>query len=136
SDRVSSTITGGTYPLDIPATVASFQANPANRNFQPRAYTNNYLIPERIYQYTMSVQQQLPGRFVLTAAYVGSQGRNLFLRSITNQIKGLIQTSPTANAVVVRQWDIVQPDGVTVLRPFAEIDIKSSGGRDNYNAMQ
>jgi uncharacterized lipoprotein YmbA len=136
SDRISSTLTGGTYPLDIPATVTAFQANPTNRNFQPRAYTNNYLIPERIYQYTTSVQQQLPGRFVLTAAYVGSQGRNLFLRSVTNQITGLIQTSPTANAVVVRQWDLVQPDGVTVLRPFAEIDIKTSGGRDNYNAMQ
>jgi hypothetical protein len=136
SDRVSSTITGGTYPLDIPATVASFQSNPNNRNFQPRAYTNNYLIPERIYQYTTSIQQQLPGRFVLTAAYVGSQGRNLFLRSVTNQITGLIQTSPTANAIVVRQWDLVQPDGVTVLRPFAEIDVKTSGGRDSYNAMQ
>src|SRR4029078_6193265 len=102
----------------------------------PRAYTNNYLIPERIYQYTASVQQQMPGKFVLTAAYIGSQGRNLFLRSITNQITGLIQASPTSNAAVVRQWDQVQADGVTVLRPYAEIDVKTSGGRDQYNAMQ
>ncbi len=136
SDRVSSTLTGGTYPLNVPATVAAFAADPNNRNFQPRAYTNNYTIPERIYQYTLSVQQQLPARFTLTAAYVGSQGRNLFLRSVTNQITRLIQTSPTASATVVRQWDIVQPDGVTVRRPFAEIDIKTSGGRDKYSAMQ
>ena len=136
SDRVSSTLTGGAYPLNVPATVASFAADPTNRNFQPRAYTNNYLIPERIYQYTMSVQQQLPAKFTLTAAYVGSQGRNLFLRSVTNQITRLIQPTPTSNAIVVRQWDLVQPDGVTVLRPFAEIDIKTSGGRDKYNAMQ
>lgn len=136
SDRVSSTITGGTYPLDIPATVASFQTNPNNRNFQPRAYTNEYTIPEKIYQYTTSIQQQLPAKFTATVAYVGSQGRNLFLRSVTNQITRLIQTSPTSNAIVVRQWDLVQPDGVTVLRPYAEIDIKTTGGHDSYNAMQ
>jgi len=39
-----------------------------------------YQIPERILSYTASVQQELPGSTVLTVAYVGSQGRNLFLR--------------------------------------------------------
>jgi hypothetical protein len=136
SDRVSSTITGGVYPLNIPGTVTNFVSNPTNRNFQPRAYTSRYEIPERVYSYTTSVQQELPGNFVATVAYVGSQGRNLFLRSVTNQIVRLIQTSPTANATVVRQWDIIQPDGVTVFRPFAEIDIKTSGGRDTYHALQ
>ena len=34
----------------------------------------------------LSIQQELPGNTVLTVAYVGSQGRNLFLRSITNSI--------------------------------------------------
>ena len=55
--------------------------------FTPRAYDiNGYAVPERVGQYGASVQQQLPGNTVLTVAYVGSQGRNLFLRSITNRI--------------------------------------------------
>ena len=38
------------------------------------------------------MQQELVYKMVLTAAYVGSQGRNLFLRSVTNQI---VSVSPT-----------------------------------------
>ena len=48
----------------------------------------DYQVPERIYQYNLSVQREFPGRFVATAAYVGSQGRNLFLRSIANTALG------------------------------------------------
>lgn len=55
--------------------------------FTPRAYdTDGYEVPERVLQYGASVQQELPGNTVLTVGYVGSQGRNLFLRSITNRI--------------------------------------------------
>lgn len=55
--------------------------------FTPRAYdTNGYRVPERVGQYGFSVQQELPGNTVLTVGYVGSQGRNLFLRSVTNRI--------------------------------------------------
>jgi hypothetical protein len=55
--------------------------------FTPRAYdVNGYRVPERVLQYGFSVQQQLPGNTVLTVGYVGSQGRNLFLRGITNRI--------------------------------------------------
>ncbi|HMT08339.1 MAG TPA: TonB-dependent receptor [Pyrinomonadaceae bacterium] len=55
--------------------------------FTPRAYdTDGYIVPERVFQYGASFQQQLPSNTVLTVAYVGSQGRNLFLRSITNKI--------------------------------------------------
>jgi hypothetical protein len=57
------------------------------QRFTPRAYdVNGYKVPERVLQYGFSVQQQLPGNTVLTVGYVGSQGRNLFLRSITNRI--------------------------------------------------
>lgn len=55
--------------------------------FTPRAYdTNGYKVPERVFQYGFSVQQELPGNTVLTVGYVGSRGSNLFLRSITNRI--------------------------------------------------
>src|SRR6185503_145574 len=97
SDRISSTFTsnpifsGGpplAFPLDSTAAVAFF-TNPANvntRSYQPRAYSPDYKIPEKVYQYTVSVQQELVKDTVLTVAYVGSQGRNLFLRSIANKI--------------------------------------------------
>ena len=73
----------------IRAAAVAFFNNPANvntRSYQPRAYSPDYKIPEKVYQYTFSLQQELFSGTVLTAAYVGSQGRNLFLRSIANKI--------------------------------------------------
>ena len=76
-----------------------------------------------------------------TAAYVGSQGRNLFLRSIANQIIG-VQTNGAVAATAVREFDIVTAQwrrrrgSPAIQRPFAEIDYKTSGGHDSYNAMQ
>jgi hypothetical protein len=147
SDRVNSTFTSGprinpAFPADIAGIVANFNANPSNRSYQPRAYDRaNFELPERIYSYTVSVQQELPYKMALTLAYVGSQGRNLFLRSVTNQItQVLTNVNPSANAIVIRQFSIVTPGGPgvnpTVQNPFAEVDYKTSGGHDSYNAGQ
>ena len=76
-----------------------------------------------------------------TAAYVGSQGRNLFLRSVANQHHR--RSSPTrtrrAPRFVIREFSIVQRDAAGnitgVQNPYAEVDYKTSGGHDNYNAM-
>ena len=135
SDRISSTLTGGAYPIDPALLRANFVNNPNNRSYQPRAYAPEYTIPERVYQYSASVQRELPGGFVATAAYVGSQGRNLFLRSWANKIVDVRTNAiPTANAVVIREFDIVNDSSIQ--RPFAEVDYKTSGGHDNYNSMQ
>jgi hypothetical protein len=143
SDRISTTLSGGglAYPLDPNVAVANFVNNPNNRSYQPRAYANEYAIPERIWQYTASVQRDLGARAAVTAAYVGAQGRNLFLRSVSNQITQVITNPNPANAaIVVRQFSISQRDAAGnitgVQNPFAEIDYKTSGGRDNYNALQ
>ena len=123
------------FPVNADVLRANFVNNPNNRSYQPRAYAPDYTIPERVYQYSASVQQELTGGFVVTAAYVGSQGRNLFLRSWANQITQVrTNANPAANAVVIREFDIV--NGSTVLRPFAEVDFKTSGGHDSYNSMQ
>jgi hypothetical protein len=134
SDRISTTLGGGTFPVDSALLRATFVNNPNNRQYQPRAYANEYTIPERVYQYSVSAQRDLPWQMVGTAAYVGSQGRNLFLRSFTNKIVD-VRTNPNAaaNAIVIRQFDIVND---TIQRPFAEVDYKTSGGRDSYNALQ
>ena len=82
--RNTSTIAGG-LSTTTGATVSTIGGVPPR--FTPRAYdVNGYRVPERVGQYGISVQQQLPGNTVLTVGYVGSQGRNLFLRSITNRI--------------------------------------------------
>jgi hypothetical protein len=167
SDRISSTFTsnpifaGGpslAFPLDPAAAVAFFN-NPANantRSYQPRAYAPEYKIPEKVYQYTFSLQQELFSGTVLTAAYVGSQGRNLFLRSIANKIlpgqttvAGNIASLPAGVGVVnvadpstgritavrtVREFSIIS--GNNVQNPFAEVDYKTAGGDDSYNALQ
>ncbi len=141
SDRVSSTLANSAYPIDPAVLTALFTSTPNNRQYQPRAYANDYTIPERVYQYTASVQQELPGRMAATAAYVGSQGRNLFLRSVANQIVGVYTNPNPANAaVVVREWSIVTArdaagNPTAVQNPYAEVDYKTSGGHDSYNAM-
>lgn len=159
SDRISSTFSGtsplNVFPLDPAAATAFFIANPANRSFQPRAYSSDYEIPEKVYQYSFSVQQELFYNMVATVAYVGSQGRNLFLRSVANKILpgqtsivnganlpagfGLINRTDLAtgrviNITTVREFSTLS--GTNALNPFAEVDYKTSGGSDSYNALQ
>ncbi|MCB1023975.1 MAG: TonB-dependent receptor, partial [Acidobacteria bacterium] len=157
SDRISSTISSGallTFPADIPAIVDNFTNNTLNRQYQPRAYAADYKIPERVFQYTFSWQQELPYNLVSTVAYVGSQGRNLFLRSVTNKVLpgfttianganlpagvGVINRTNANGQVIgvntVREFDVL--NGTTQNRPFAEVDYKTSGGDDTYNALQ
>jgi hypothetical protein len=136
SDLINTVVNGGGYPIDVAAVKTNFANTPLNRSFTPRAYDPNYTIPERIYTYNASVQQELPGGFVATAAYVGSQGRNLFLRSIANRIIGVrTNPDPTQAGIIIREFDI-DNGGTNVLRPFGEVDYKTSGGHDSYNAMQ
>ncbi len=126
SDRVSRTLTGVTFPI-VPATIiANYDINDPNLGFQPRAYAPDYRVPERVLSYTASVQQQLPAGTVLTVAYVGSQGRNLFLRSWTNRIVSVATNPTTGAAIETRQFG----------NRFAQIDYKTSGGTDHYDSLQ
>jgi hypothetical protein len=158
SDRISSTITSGSllaFPANISAIVANFNNNPNDRSYQPRAYASDYTVPERVYQYTASWQQDWGNGYTSTFAYVGSQGRNLFLRSVANKILpgstsivnganipsgfGVVNRTDAATGQVigvstVREFSILS--GSSVQSPFAEIDYKTSGGRDSYNALQ
>ena len=144
SDRISSTLSNvaNAFPANIATIVANFIANPNNRSYQPRAYDRaNYSVPERVFTYSGSMQQELPYKMVLTLAYVGSQGRNLFLRSVANQIVAVrTNVNPANAAIVIREFSIVTENGAgqnpTVQNPYAEIDYKRSGGHDSYNALQ
>jgi hypothetical protein len=128
SDVVNRTFagTGISYPINPTQIIGNYNINDPNLQFQPRAYDPGYRVPEQVLSYTASVQQTLPGNSVLTVAYVGSQGRNLFLRSVTNKITGVATNPTTGAAIVTREFG----------DRFAEIDYKTSGGRDHYNALQ
>ncbi len=144
SDRISTTLSNvaNAFPANPATLIANFTSNPNNRSFQPRAYDiQNYSFPERIFSYTVSLQQELPHQIGLTVAYVGSQGRNLFLRSVANNItQVLTNVNPANNAIIIREFSQVTPGAAganpTVLNPFAEVDYKRSGGHDSYNALQ
>jgi len=168
SDRISSTVSNSAFDPNIAAFVAatraSFIANPNNRVYQPRAYASEYTIPEKVYSYTFSLQQELPYKVVATVAYVGSEGRNLFLRGLSNTLRGgnativngaalpsnagvVNRTDPGTGRVIgvtsIRVFDIINNAAVCgasaanpICKPFAEIDTKTSGGTDNYRSLQ
>lgn len=168
SDRINSTVTNSAFDPNIAAFVqatrTNFINNPNNRVYQPRAYAPEYRIPEKVHSYTFSMQQELPYKLVATIAYVGSQGRNLFLRGLSNTLRagqtsilngsplpdgvGVINRTDAAGRVIgvtsVRVFDIINnlaacglaAGAVPLCRPFAEIDTKTSGGSDSYNALQ
>lgn len=167
SDRINSTVAGGAFDANIAGFVQTvrngFISNPNNRQYQPRAYAAEYLIPEKVYQYTASVQQELPYKVVGTFAFVGSQGRNLFLRGLSNTLRGgnativngqplpsnagVVNRTDSAGRIIgvtsIRQFDIINNAAACgasasnpICKPFAEIDTKTSGGTDNYSALQ
>lgn len=129
NDRIGTTISSGAslkYPLDIPSVYSNYNVNSPTLGYQPRAYAPNYQIPEKVLSYSASWEQQLPGNIVTTLAYVGSQGRNLFLRSITNKIVSVNTNATTGVGSAVREFG----------GRFAEIDYKTSGGADHYDSLQ
>jgi len=156
SNRISSTLNGGSFPQDPNVIAANFVNNPNNRSYQPRAYAPDYSIPEKVYSYSFSWEQELPYKLQLTTAFVGSQGRNLFLRSVANRILpgqtsigpgattlpagfGVVNVTDAGGNVVavrtVREFSILNGVGAP-LNPYAEVDYKTSGGHDNYRALQ
>lgn len=125
SDRVTVTLTNAAFPVNSQQIIANTNVNNLT-GFTPRAYAPGYTLPERVLSYTASIQQEFWGGTVLTVAYVGSQGRNLFLRSWTNGIVGITQ-NPVSGA------------GSAVLElgsRFGQMDYKTSGGTDHYDSMQ
>jgi hypothetical protein len=127
SDRATRTLTTNiSFPVNPTQVLGGYNILDPNLNYQPRAYAGGYQLPEKILSYTASVQQAIRGGAVLTVAYVGSQGRNLFLRSWTNRIIG-VTTNPVTGA------------GTPILQfgpRFAQIDYKTSGGTDHYDSLQ
>jgi hypothetical protein len=78
------------------------------------------------YQYSFSLQRELPFGFVMDAAYVGKSAVDLYRVRNLNQLKaGTVQANPGIN--------------VNALRPFyglAAINYSEQSGRSSYNSAQ
>jgi hypothetical protein len=86
----------------------------------PNAFTTvdtiaNNLKNPRTQQYNFDIQRELPSRFILTAAYVGTRGSNLFVNQDYN---------PTVNF------------GPRLNPNFGDILVRSNAGHSNYNSAQ
>jgi hypothetical protein len=125
SDRVTVSASNASFPVNSQAIINTFDPNTMS-GFQPRVYAPGYKIPEKILSYTASIQQKLPLDTVMTLAFVGSQGRNLFLRAWTNVMTGVTMNQTTGAGSAVLQYS----------SKFAQMDYKTTGGCDNYNSMQ
>jgi len=80
--------------------------------------------------------------------YVGSVGRNLFLRAITNKINGVFENATTGAGTAIREFTVggtpttysstgaIVTPGAAGTNRFAEIDYKTSGGTDQYHSLQ
>jgi hypothetical protein len=156
AERISTTATSGAFlffPVDENAIRANFINNPNNRSYQPRAYANDYTLPERVYQYTASDSAGTAGC---------DDGNDRVCRQPGSEpvppqrVESIVGVLPSGTAL--REFDIITcangavQDGRTTPNttsnlcagstaaskqsPFAEVDYKTSGGHDSYNALQ
>jgi len=134
SDRYSTGLTGGTFPIDSAAVARGFVENPDTRQFQPLAFSRDFTSPERAYKWETSITKTLNGLYDLRLLYTGNVGRGLSLAGVANPIVG-VQTNPDPSkpAIVVRRFDTVR-DGL-VFKPFGEFFFRSSDGRSSYNGL-
>ena len=117
SDVNRFTLANQKYPVDLSALTSGVLPPQTPRGYD----VSGYRVPEKNIQFGASIQQLLPSELVAQIGYTGSLGRNLFQRSITNLITGV---NPATGAVQRQN------------AAFGEIDYKTSGGRDSYNALQ
>ena len=105
------------YPVDLGSIIGGTLPPQTPRSYDVSGYKH----PEQNIQFGLTIQQDLGLGFVAQAGYMGSLGRQMFQRSITNLITAV---NPATG-------------GTTRQNPaFGEIDYKTSGGRDSYNALQ
>src|SRR5262249_8880533 len=127
NDFVVTTQTTGNigYPVNRPQIIATFDPNSPTAGYQPRIFGANYELPETVWSYTASVQQELPNQSTLTVAYVGSKGYNLFQRTISNKTVNVATNPTTGAAIITREFG----------DKYAEMDVKTSHGHNQYHGL-
>ncbi|MDQ3802626.1 MAG: carboxypeptidase-like regulatory domain-containing protein [Acidobacteriota bacterium] len=133
SDRFSTGVNGGTFPITPAEVIRGFVESPLTRQFQPLAFARDFSPLERVLKWDVQLTHTHNG-YDFSAYYIGNVGRNLALANIANKIVGVsTNPDPTKPAIVVREFDIIR-DGL-VFQPFGEFFYRRGGGRSSFNAL-
>jgi hypothetical protein len=134
SDRFSTGMMGGAFPVLPGEVIRSFQQSPETRQFQPLAFARDFSTPERVYKWEASLTQTFKGIYDFMILYAGNAGRSLALAGVANQIVRVVDNpDPTRPATAIRQFDIIREN--QVFEPFGEFFYRSSDGRSSYNGL-
>ncbi|MEO8434289.1 MAG: carboxypeptidase-like regulatory domain-containing protein [Pyrinomonadaceae bacterium] len=134
SDRFNTGLAGGTFPLTPAQVVQSFVDKPETRQFQPLSFARDFTTPERVDRWDAMLTRTFGGVYDLNFLYSGNIGRNLPVAGISNLIIGVeTNPDPTQTANVRRQFDIERGD--QLLKPFGELQFRSSVGRSSFHGM-
>lgn len=134
SDRINTSLTGGTFPLTPAEVIRNFIENPDTRQYQPLSFARDFTTPERVYRWDALLTRTFRGVYDLNILYSGNVGRNLPVAGVGNQIIS-VQTNvdPTQTAVVRRQFDFML--GNQLFKPFGELLFRTSKGRSSFNGL-
>lgn len=133
SDRFSTGIEGGSFPILPADVVRGFNENKLTRQFQPLAFAKDFSPLERSLKWDVKLTRSYNG-YDFSAYYIGNIGRNLALANFANRIIS-VQTNadPTKRANVIREFDVV--NGNVVSQPFGEFFYRRGGGSSSFNAL-
>ncbi|HVG19250.1 MAG TPA: carboxypeptidase regulatory-like domain-containing protein [Blastocatellia bacterium] len=105
----------GPTPRGIPNAVASIL--PATGTLDPLGTVNTIspdLVNPQTYTWNLGVQRELPGNFIVDAAYVGTRGLRLFINEQFNPGVNRVRINPNRGSIVAR----------------------TNGGDSNYHSLQ
>jgi hypothetical protein len=139
SDRFEVTQTGGVFPTTQSVLEGLFFNNPQNRQYAPLAFDAGFRNTDKVYKYDVSVKRRIYGdnnkETFVQFTYTGNVGRDLLLRTTGNRIISVATAvNPAQPAVVTREFDI--PQAGTPLRPFGDLDVRTSKGWSRYDSFQ
>jgi hypothetical protein len=132
SDTIVGSLTSGTN--NIPLTPALQQSVPDLSGFSTAA--NNPRALQRHGRYDLyaevwglTIDEELPANFLVTAQYLGNHGVRLFSRGAVNLC--ITEPDPVTGACT-RTLDQFYPAG----NPFGSVDIKNDIGQSTYHALE
>jgi hypothetical protein len=132
SDRFSTGIRGGVFPISPNVIINNF-LNSDSREYQPLAFSRDFVGIERLYKWEGRLIQNWRG-YDFSILYTGNVGRNLPLARLANKIVSVTtNVDPTKDTIVVREFD-TERNGKPV-KPFGEFFFRTSEGHSSYNAV-
>jgi len=140
SDTFRATVQGPTVTpaleQEIPDLSGLGSAKQANH---PRALQREGRRDLYVEEWGLTIEHQLPSRFLLSTSYLGSHGVRLFSRGGVNLCDSPVSpnsTDPTLVTDCVRTLDQYFPGAPVTTDPYGSVDIKRDIGSSSYHALE